>query len=316
MKHILLTISLVVTAVSGYAAQFNGQFFSYEPINDTECQVTDLSDYFISIFDYASSFDFSDMGIEELTIPSTVKNGDSTYTVTAIAEKAFWCTKHEDRRFLLKKLILPPTLKTIGDMAFGGALIDTIVVNNAFPPKANMRALCQNPSLFEFDHMYRFNVKEVVIPEGSLYRYQNAPGWCWIKTYKEDKLNPSDTNSSAYIETDGWVASVLDNEAHTVELNYCIAEPDSIVFPETLTVDNTTYTVKSLGPEVISNRPFQSTVYVPQSIERLPDGVFFEVKAREITGMENVSVMEENIFSSTYLRRLVIPKKSPLSHPI
>ena len=100
MKKYLLFLVAAMLATVARAA--DGDTFTYEGLNFKV----------ISEEDHTAAVDYNEHISGDLTIPSTVKHGESSYTVTEIGEKAFSCCKS------LKSVSIPNSVTSIEAYAF------------------------------------------------------------------------------------------------------------------------------------------------------------------------------------------------------
>lgn len=134
MKKYLLPLSaFLAMATSAQAISFKSGVYTFDTTGENTVQVSK-----------ADSKDAAGVKITSYTVPSTVENSGTTYTVTAIGEEAFrWSNAKEiklpstitvlDRSAFngssdLASINLPDGLKSIGDYAFSSTAITTLDV--------------------------------------------------------------------------------------------------------------------------------------------------------------------------------------------
>ena len=103
MKTTILTLLLNTFIVCAYAQSFKSQGLKYNVIGDNSVEVAGCTGKVP----------------KNVTIPSTVSDGGKTYIVERIGANAF------DEPGLLS-VVLPNTIKSIGDDAFRGSSLESI----------------------------------------------------------------------------------------------------------------------------------------------------------------------------------------------
>ncbi len=107
-KQIFLTLTMVALlvcafAISAYAAEcIDGIYYTF---SGTEATV--------------SGDNQKNCELETVVIPEKVKSGDTEYTVTAIASKAFGSQNKQGGNSRVKSVTVPSTVKSVGEYAFG-----------------------------------------------------------------------------------------------------------------------------------------------------------------------------------------------------
>ena len=100
---------------------------------------------------------------QNLTIPQTISHNGTNYTVTAIADRAFFnCTS-------LQRIDLPQTISYIGNFAFSGGENLSVYVRADIPPECGVDAFTDAPALY-------------YIPCRSYWLYHANSSWAWIET--------------------------------------------------------------------------------------------------------------------------------------
>ena len=127
---------------------------------------------------------FDDTDLMEVTIPSTIKCDDVTYTVTGIGHKAFEINRS------VTKIILPSTITSVEDFAFSKCTSLTDLYCNAEEPPTVSASAFGN-----------LNVSEVVlhVPAGSKSAYESAEGWKDFANIVEDEYVVGDANGDGKV---------------------------------------------------------------------------------------------------------------------
>ena len=100
---------------------------------------------------------------QNLTIPQTISHNGTNYTVTAIADSAFFdCTS-------LQRIDLPQTISYIGNFAFSGGENLSVYVRADVPPECGDDAFTDALALY-------------YIPCRSYWLYRTDSSWEWIET--------------------------------------------------------------------------------------------------------------------------------------
>lgn len=108
MKNILLTILLGISCLYVHAQSFVSGELEYNVIGENAVEV--------------AGFTGANKNNTHVTIPSSVSNGGKTYTVERIGNEAF---KRNSAPYL-KSIVLPNTIKHIGERAFAESYIQSI----------------------------------------------------------------------------------------------------------------------------------------------------------------------------------------------
>ena len=121
----------------------------------------------------------------------------------------------------MKKLILPPTIQSIGQFAFAGCAIDELVCMAIIPPK-----LVRGGSVVgSGDSFQDATIKKIIVPTGTLSSYKSADQW---KDY------PIEEGAEAYsdhqmVEHNGAWYEVINGEASLVN---CDKMTGDMIIPE------------------------------------------------------------------------------------
>lgn len=108
MKNILLTILLGISCLYVHAQSFVSGELEYNVIGENAVEV--------------AGFTGANKNNTHVTIPSSVSNGGKTYTVERIGNRAF----EQIHALSLKSIVLPNTIKRIGEFAFYKSSIQSI----------------------------------------------------------------------------------------------------------------------------------------------------------------------------------------------
>jgi hypothetical protein len=192
-------------------------------VNGITYHVTSQQNKTVEVFtgDYSGS----------ISIPETVSNGDTDYTVTALTDNAFRnCTDLTD-------IELPATVTSIGAAAFRNcSSLASVTILNPEPPTVGNNAFADA------------DIQLAYVPAEAVEAYQAVNGWNDL--YILDTASKSDGIVTKFT-VDGINYHVTSLKDKTVEVSRGDYSGD-IVIPETVTYNDTEYTVTGIGEEAFT----------------------------------------------------------------
>ena len=198
---------------------------------------------------------------ENIEIPESVNYQGKTYPVTELASHCFSYSEN------LKSIVLPNSIKIIGDNCFYGCnALNRMLILSTVPPTIS-----------------GFYIKNIYVPEEAIEIYKNDDKWgkyniYSIKKYAGDVITIGELKLQLY-PYDRNNVGLLPN-------NYNGNEP--FVVPETVTDDDgTTYTIISLENECFYNCKNIPSVSLPITILSLGDKCFYGCSAMTTINIPN-----------------------------
>lgn len=227
-------------------AQVAHDFQTVTPQGDTIfCIITDSAQHHVSVRGDESVWNTPYIRYSDtLVIPSTVEHGGEQYTVTSLADSAFY--SHGE----IKAAVIPSSVTTIGRLALASTGIFELEVPDgvdSIGPKA-------------------FGTIGNVIYHG------NAGGSPWaaltVNGYEEDGIFYPDSNRAAVTACRPWVTqAVLPASVRTIgRYAFSLGQLESIILPE--------------GLETIGNSAFQScsrlgSIVIPSTVTKIDKYAFY-----------------------------------------
>ena len=100
-------------------------------------------------------------------------------------------------RTQLRKIVLPPTIKEIGVLAFGNCNLEELVCMASVPP------------ILSNDAFKNATIAKVIVPKGSLASYKNATGWSYMNIVEGNEAN----SVNPIVEHEGGLYEIIDGKA-------------------------------------------------------------------------------------------------------
>lgn len=261
MKKTLITLGSALFVVIGAWAQtiFTSGNLRYRVTNESYGQVT--------VYGYVNQ------PTGKLEIPDLVMNGSETYRVDAIAANTFAnCTA-------ITQVIIPSMLGSIGAGAFlNCTALRHVIVMRDTPPYLSETA---------------FNTTnlQIYVPEHGKESYMESPIW---STFGELKSSIFTDDQLRY-----QIIDAIDRTVAVWGTNYTTL-PDSVLnVPANTTANGTTYTVKRIRQNALSNKDNVTEINLPEGITAIEKSAFSScANLRKVTLPNSVTYMGEAIFSS------------------
>lgn len=281
IKHLMMLMLLAMLSSAATATEFTTGGLRYV-VNDDGATVTV----------YKGSNDMSGA----LTIPGSVANGGTTYTVTAIGDKAFsFCTgltsviipgsvtSIEARAFIgctdLTSVTIPASVKNIGLSTFWQcSALNDIYSKIRYPDEWNLTC---GDNLF-----YCVPVETCVlhVPKGCASYYREQEQWKdFVNIVEGDILQ----NGLFYdVNDDGATVTLIGAD-----------NPTDLVIPETITVDGMTYTVTVIDGDAFYRCETLTSVVIPNTVRHLNDDTFGKCSSlRKVTIGSSVQAIRGRAF--------------------
>lgn len=259
----------------------------------------------------------SDETLRDVIIPATVSIGDNTYAVKAIGGGAFYdislnsvviedgIETIESEAFWdsdgINKLVLPSTLKSIGDRAFTWAYISKLdlpeglvrIGHNAFNSCGNLKKVtlpsslteignnvfsnCNNLSAIISHIQVPFDVDENVfysnssatlyVPEGTKAAYEALNGWNKFADIVEGEL---------YEETvDGVIYSYNKSAQTATVVGGDFSEYRKVTILGSVLIDGVDYAVKTIASGAFRNNYYIDSLIISSGIETIEKNAFY-----------------------------------------
>jgi len=260
----------------------------------------------------------SDETLRDVIIPATVSIGDNTYAVKAIGGGAFYdinlnsvviedgIETIESEAFWdsdgINKLVLPSTLKSIGDRAFTWAYISKLdlpeglvkIGQNAFNSCHNLKKVtlpsslteignnvfsnCNNLSAIISHIQVPFDVDENVfysnssatlyVPEGTKAAYEALNGWNKFADIVEGEL---------YEETvDGVIYSYNKSAQTAAAIGGDFSEYRKVTILGSVLIDGVDYVVKTIASGAFRNNYYIDSLIISSGIETIEKNAFYD----------------------------------------
>jgi hypothetical protein len=206
----------------------------------------------------------------DIVIPETVTYNDTEYTVTKIADSAFQWRG-------ITSIEIPATVTSIGKCAFQGANITTVEIPETVTSIGSwafeycvslisITSLNPVPPTADGSTFYGCPIVAVFVPAEAIEAYQTADGW--KDFYFVDIANKDDVNFTV----DGinyFLPSLQDSNVEIVHGNYS----GDFVIPETVTYNNTEYTVTKIADSAFRWNGITS-IEIPASVTTIGSWAF------------------------------------------
>ena len=206
----------------------------------------------------------------DVTVPSTVKDGNVTYKVTEISAYAFSGIGSLEKLTVsegistigigayqndskLEKVVLPASLTSIGDYAFDKCSRLALVVSNSKTPTAIS------------DNVFSDYTAKLNVPEGAGDMYRNTGGWNNFTVILEGDMLEAEVDGIDYLYITGSRTATL--------INGDTKESDLTV-QSTVTINGVEYTVTAIGESAFANNSSIVSLTIPEGIKTIGDNAF------------------------------------------
>jgi hypothetical protein len=247
-----------------------------------------------------------------ITIPSSVKG----YQVTAIASGAF------AGRSKVTEVILPPTITTLEDYAFGNTSLKYVTLPASVQSIGTdifyysnsityVRVLSTTPIAIKEDAFPKRSKITLYVPYGSKEAYQTAAYWKEFKEIVElpeddsDILMPGTTFTSKTVEGVDVSYTVLSLCPNTVKVASKAVDKET---SGTITIPAYAkgYEVVGIAQEAFTARKL-TEIKLPATITTLDERAFYFNYAKEINIPEAVTDIPKEAFRCAHITRITIP---------
>lgn len=193
--------------------------------------------------------------MKELYIPEIVSDGIREYKVTAIMPHMN-CDVAFCYNSPYEKVVIPSTIRSLGDCCFWGAYeLHTIVMRSKTPLPFN-RALEPNKSI------------ALYVPKGSLQAYQEADGWKEFTIVEGEPVPDFTVDGLTYRIKPGT------NSVSIVACNDMSAFVGNVVIPEKINYGEEEFAVAEIANDVFSNISGLTGITLPSSMKRIGNDNF------------------------------------------
>ena len=193
--------------------------------------------------------------MKELYIPEIVSDGIREYKVTAIMPHMN-CDVAFCYNSPYEKVVIPSTIRSLGDCCFWGAYeLHTIVMRSKTPLPFN-RALEPNKSI------------ALYVPKGSLQAYQEADDWKEFTIVEGEPVPDFTVDGLTYRIKPGT------NSVSIVACNDMSAFVGNVVIPEKINYGEEEFAVAEIANDVFSNISGLTGITLPSSMKRIGNDNF------------------------------------------
>ncbi len=248
-----------------------------------------------------------------ITIPSSVKG----YQVTAIASGAF------ASRSKVTEVILPPTITTLEDYAFGNTSLKYVTLPASVQSIGTdifyysnsityVRVLSTTPIAIKEDAFPKRSKITLYVPYGSKEAYQTAAYWKEFKEIVElpeddsDILMPGTTFTSPTVEGVDvlyTVTSIMPNTVKVASKSVDKGTSGSVTIPSNVNG----YVVIGVSANAFQDASKVSQIILPSTVTTLDERAFYFCYAKEINIPTGVTVIPEETFRYADITRITIP---------
>ncbi|MEP4891699.1 MAG: leucine-rich repeat domain-containing protein [Aliiglaciecola sp.] len=295
-KQLLCTLFMVLLGTTTYGqTTFTDNAIVYTISNDNEVSVTDYTGE-----------------DKEITIPSTVVNSNTTYTVTSIGNSAFWAE-------FLTSVDIPNTVTSIGSSAFQTNSLTSVTIPGnvtsigalAFQGNSitSVNVLATTPPSLTGDPNDAFSRREditVLVPSGLVTDYENSAGWTGFKAIVDEI-----TSVIGATFTDNGIEYTISGENEVWATDYT-GNDKEITIPSTVVNSNTTYTVTSIGNSAFSAEGLTS-VDIPNTVTSIRNAAFQTNQLTSVTIPGNVTSIELFAFQGNPITSVSVLATNPPS---
>ncbi len=250
---------------------------------------------------------YSRLNTKEWTIPAQVVQDGRVYAVTAIGDYAFANTNVEqinlpegiesigtsafDGNGILKEVILPSTLTSIGQFAFYECRSLSVIYNNAAQPQD-----IKDKGVFADGTYGRLDVGsiELRVPFGSTERYEAADEW---KDFDIVEM-PVEVDGVYYYINKGYNMASVYPQYKNSSFNYADLMREVLTIPAAITVDGKEYRVMSVDTGAFRYCKGVKVLSLPEGLEQIWDYAFSNSGFMMITLPSTLEMLAASAFNS------------------
>ena len=250
---------------------------------------------------------YSRLNTTEWTIPAQVVQDGRVYAVTAIGDYAFANTNVEqinlpegiesigtsafDGNGILKEVILPSTLTSIGQFAFYECRSLSVIYNNAAQPQD-----IKDKGVFADGTYGRLDVGsiELRVPFGSTERYEAADEW---KDFDIVEM-PVEVDGVYYYINKGYNMASVYPQYKNSSFNYADLMREVLTIPAAITVDGKEYRVMSVDTGAFRYCKGVKVLSLPEGLEQIWDYAFSNSGFMMITLPSTLEMLAASAFNS------------------
>ena len=250
---------------------------------------------------------YSRLNTTEWTIPAQVVQDGRVYAVTAIGDYAFANTNVEqinlpegiesigtsafDGNGILKEVILPSTLTSIGQFAFYECRSLRVIYNNAAQPQD-----IKDKGVFADGTYGRLDVGsiELRVPFGSTERYEAADEW---KDFDIVEM-PVEVDGVYYYINKGYNMASVYPQYKNSSFNYADLMREVLTIPAAITVDGKEYRVMSVDTGAFRYCKGVKVLSLPEGLEQIWDYAFSNSGFMMITLPSTLEMLAASAFNS------------------
>ena len=249
--------------------------------------------------------------IKEVVIPEGVE--------TIGAGAFYWC-------FNLRKIVFPSTITYIGENAFEGDDVLTVVEShipnpldiNKFTFYGNASL---NPITGEFE--VQSTLATLYVPVGCKSKYEALPGWKQFRKIeegeqKEAKIGdlkywyPSAGSTAIVVPDDSYMNLTTVSIPATVEIEnkiYQVKDIGSMAFNYSQYLKSISFAegIETIGASALSGLYSITEITLPQSLKIIGFEAFYQSHIKSLVIPEGVEIIYSNAFNSESLRMLELP---------
>ena len=192
----------------------------------------------------------------------------------------------------LKKLVLPSTLTSIGYWIISGCNSLVTVVSHMEKP------IYVQPTTFALTSNWNNGNQEftpstatLYVPVGSKAEYQKIEGWTKFQAIEEGEVK------DVTIDGLNYTCSTGSKTAMVIAGDY--GELTTVTIPATITVDQETFNVTSIGPRAFYNNNIREVV-LSEGLETISDEAFYRVRMSTIELPKSLKTIGNSAFMYCY----------------
>lgn len=208
--------------------------------------------------------------------------------VTTIGKNAFYSCKR------IKVVDIPKNITSIGETAFYGCETLNLIVVYSENCKLGKNAFTSIASSYK-----------IYVPESRLNYYKTAENWVMYSNF----MKPLKTDGKSFL-LNGIYYRIIDFDNYLVQIFGYESVGTKLTIPDTVTFNDTKYTVKSIADKSFADCTVATEITLPKTINYIGKSAFFNcAKLTKINIPENVTAINEYTFAEcAKLRTIAIPE--------